>query len=329
MGTGTTKGRNGIQYQAGMGVGSKSRPSRQKYPRGDLLRAIVINTYGMDDEDFNPRGIHVLCDVILLKSMIPLPRVPVSARIGVSNGETWVPKPTTATLSGEPFVQPQIFNKQGILQGDPTPFDDMNGDVVLVEFIDTAFPVITGPWAHEASNRKVIDGSGWDDSTVDEQRGTPELRERYLRWGGVEVRINENGNVLLDTTGATTDEVEEVPSADGGDVQLRLKQGRTVTVKSGVPPFEQILQLSQDPATQLPVVKLGDGTEPIILGATYTQPELTMLDALITWITVAAPAIGTIVPPPALPAETTKLLAALAAFKAAIPNALSKVSSTE
>lgn len=230
----TAKGSNGVVHQAGLGVRRHDAP-RRAVP--GLLRGVVMNTYATDS-DQNPQSYQVTCDVMLLKSSCALFGVPVALGVGVNNASLpWVPKPTTGTLSGAPLVLRTMDSKGNNEPLDPTAPSDFNGDVVLIQFIesDEHFPVITGRLTHLSTFRKVVDGGGWADNQArDTQRGVPESREGYYRHAGTEVRINETGDVLIDTVGATSDELLEIPDPFiGGTVRVRLKPGQRAVFAGG------------------------------------------------------------------------------------------------
>lgn len=230
----TSRGANGVIHQAGLGVKRHDAPQRAV---PGLLRAVVMATYPTDSED-NQQSYQVTCDLLLLRSNASLFNVPVALAVGVNNASLpWIPKPTTGTLSGAPLVFRVMDSRGNNEPLDPTAPSDFNGDVVLVQFIesDEHFPVIVGRLTHLSTFRKVIDGPGWAENTSrDAQRGVPESREVYHRHAGTEVRINETGDILIDTVGATTDELTEVPDPFfGGAVRVRLKPGQRLVVAGG------------------------------------------------------------------------------------------------
>lgn len=343
-----TRGRNGVVYPAGLKVQSKTdRKLGQQV--GGLYRAIVINTY-TPDEDSNPTDYQVFCDVVLLKTQTPLPMVPVMIPAGVANAASWIPKATTKTLSGLP-LNLTIFSRKGVFQGEATAFDDMDGDMVLVQFVESSrqFPIITGRITHQNTKRTAVTGSGWSDGLLqDEQRGHPQKLEAYFRHGGTEVRINEVGDLLVDTVGATDDDLLEAPLPTSGEVRVRLKRGRKLVVAGGSiagaggAGGQELLTLVEDEignvTAELAVGKV-KVTVPLIgpalldlLGA--TQPFVlgfalqTALTSLTTALNVYAAAIGP--PGPSIPVTTsmtsaaaTALATALAAFAAQVTAALS------
>jgi hypothetical protein len=223
--------RVGPVYQAGIGVTPKGQAKKPLL--NGLYRGVVINTYATDS-DLNDSDYQVRCDVILVRSQVPLPSVAVLGNTGVNDGRPWTPKPTTATFSGKP-LNLRVFSKRGTFEGDPTLFDDMNGDNVVVQFIegDRDFPMIMGKMTHRRTKRIVIAGDGWEDALQDDFRDTPFSEEHYFRYSGVEARVNHAGDVLLDTVGATTDLENEIPAPTGGEVRVRLKRGQKAVIAGG------------------------------------------------------------------------------------------------
>lgn len=218
-------------YSEGMKVRPKGQAAKRRYFA--KYRAVVINTYATDEQQ-NTSSYQVRCDILLVRSQIPLANVPVLAPAGVNDAQPWTPTPTTGTFSGNP-LNLRTFSKRGTFEGNPTPLSDLNGDHVLIEFIegDPDFPMIVGKLPHQFTNRAVIDGDGWSDASQDTQRGTPEKREAYFRHWGTEVRVNASGDVLVDTVGATPDIVTEVPSPTGGEVRVRMKRGQEAIIAGG------------------------------------------------------------------------------------------------
>lgn len=340
----TTRARNGVRYPAGLRVRPRAE-QRLKQQMSGLYRGVVINTY-TPDEDQNPTDYQVYCDVVLFRTKIPLPMVPVAMPMGVNNAASWIPKPTTKTLSGVP-LNLTLFSRKGEFQGSATAFEDMDGDHVLVQFVEGShqFPIITGKITHQSTKRTAVKGSGWSDGLLqDEQRGHPEKDEAYFRHGGTEVRINKSGDVLVDTVGATEDDVEEIPLPISGDVRFRMKRGRKLIVNSGSIGGvgglggEEMLSLTHDElgnmtaefgAAQVKltkdvignvVVSLGDDkvklTVPAVgpalldlLGATQPFVRGSDLQAALTALTTAlnayALALGPVPPPPGPPVPVT------------------------
>lgn len=228
------KGTNGLVYQSGLKIHPRGQlPAR--IPMGGVYRAVVMATYATDVDE-NTQSYQVLCDVVLLRSQVPLTKVPVAMRVGVNDAQPWIPKPSTKTLSGEP-IRTRTHDARGNYEGEVTDFTDLDGDVVIVQFCegDDNFPIITGALTHRQTKHKVTDGDGWSDGLLqDDHRGNPQTGESYLRHSGTEARINRTGDVLIDTVGATTEETTETPDPiTGGEVRVRVKRGQKLVVAGG------------------------------------------------------------------------------------------------
>jgi len=232
-------------------------------------RGVVIASYVADSlgRVTSRRRAKVLCDVILVASHIQLQRVQVEQRLGVNNAQLWVPRPSTRRISTGDGVELQRVSARGTREGDPTPFDDLDGDVVLIDFIegDLDYPIIRGAMEHERTLRDVIEGSGWSEAGAGSERGVARKDEHYLRWAGTEIRINAEGDLLIDTVGATDDIRNEIVGAIGGQIRLRLKQQQRFTVEMD---GTDVLEVFEDGGGVH--VHLGEGaTESIILGDAF------------------------------------------------------------
>jgi len=315
------KGRNGVVYQAGMGVQDKNRPSRTPNYFGKY-RAVVINVTPTDDLN-NIQGKEVLCDIVTIRDQIPLVGVPVAASVGVSDGSIWSPKPTTGTVSGDPLVLPRLMSKRGTFEGDPTPANDYNGDMVLIEFIEglPEFPMITDRWTHDKTRRTVVAGDGWNntDQTGNTQRGKPELNEMYQRFAGTELRVNKLGDVLVDTAGANhlIEDPLEVPAlAVGGELRVRIKDGNKLVV--AFPLGGDIFEIAFNPAAGLPSA---GPNQQFVRGTSF----IINLNALVAQLILAFGALVIATPPgplSGLNAGFTSVVAALTAFQTALANPL-------
>jgi hypothetical protein len=242
----TMRTRGGGVVQAGLDMQVRPTGHAPLDPTG-VHRGIVLETFcpktgpGTADTDFNAdnfRKLQVECTVLLVKSQIYLKQVPVRQPFyGVNNAHTWVPKPTTRVISGTRTLHFRPRSARGSRDpaAGPVPaFDDLDGDMVLVEFMDNEIdsPIITGAITHEQANRRIIQsGTGWSEATAALKRGHPEENEYYLHYKGAEVRINDDGEVLIDTVGAYTDPVTETPTADKGQVRVRVKDNLKFTVE--------------------------------------------------------------------------------------------------
>lgn len=215
---------NGRTVKSGLSMEPRER---QRLTSG-LYRAVVLRTRAVDDSERLEEHPHAIeCDVLLMKSLVELRHVRVVQQShGVHDGSLWVPRPSTRALSGG-ALSLNARSARGALEPFPTALDDLDGDVVLVQFVehDSEYPLITGALPHSKTKRLVVKGSGWNPALLGTDRGKPNLSEHYFRYRGVEVRINDRGDVLLDTQGAydRLGDILEVPGPVGGQVRLRLK----------------------------------------------------------------------------------------------------------
>lgn len=307
----TIKLRSGAIVQAGMNATARDYYD-QTIPRNAPYRAIVINSFVEDSDGraTSRRRAKVLCDVILVSSQIILQRVQVEQRLGINSGDVWVPRASTRRVSTGGAVELQRRSRRGSPDQDPTPFDDLDGDMVLIDFIeaDLDYPIIRGALEHERTKRAIVEGDGWDEANGGSERGSAHKNERYVRWGGAEFRINAQGDILLDTVGATADIIDETVNDEGGEFRIRLKEARRLTVEmDGTDVFEVWKDGSQVR------IDLGEGaTERIMLGdafKTFFDGEMTKINTF--WSTIydlhvhPDPATGNTGPPNLLQAPTT------------------------
>jgi len=291
--------KTGVVLQSGLNAQPAGAKRRVIEPRDGPYRAIVINTY-MPDSSKNLLKHAIECDVLLVKSNAFLPRVAVLQRAGVNEAQTWVPKPTTRVISTNVPFNAKIVGASSLL----TPsFDDLDGDMVLVDFIecDVNYPVITQQITHEQTNRKIKSGSGWAELDLGSSRGTPQEGEHYVNHRGTEFRINQKGDVLIDTVGAHDEDITESPLTGQGQVRVRIKNLQKFTIECD---GEDVLEVYKD-ALGVTHVDLGENaTEPIVLG----NKLVTFLSAL-TVPTAFGPS-GTPINAPTLTAPATAILSA-------------------
>lgn len=265
------------------GLSMRDRHQRpQLAPEDRPMRGLVVNTRMVGDAD-NIRGYGVECDVVVVKTGVAVYNVPVVQKAGVNNvHDLWVPRRTTRVVSaagGVLNLQEQL-SRRGSFQGAPTPLSDVDGDMVLIDFIEgnPDFPIITHSLPHERANRRVRSGQGWREGSVAE-RGEPREDEYYTHHYGVELRINEQGDVLIDTVGAYSDPATEDASVMSGQVRFRIKDSQRFTVSIG--DDEDVLEVWKDTGTGQLRVDLGEGaTERVVLGDTFK----TYLDAQLSKI---------------------------------------------
>lgn len=256
----------GRTIQAGIDARPVSRTSNIKLIAGYKYRGVVLRTYATDATERTrlnantTRKYEVECDVLLMKSGIFYPRVPVMQRDhGVNDAAPWIPRETKRVI-GEGTLSFTRVSARGTLQTAPPNLEELDGDQVILEYMegDLEMPLITGSLSHVKTNRLVKEGVGWAEADQGTSRGTPYQNEKYFRYRGVEVRINDAGDMLIDTVGATTDEVDEVPTVTGGQVRVRVKSTQRFTVQMG---NVDVLEVWQDPLTQQVHIDLGENAD--------------------------------------------------------------------
>lgn len=263
--------RNGLVIQGGLGARDRREHGPTAPTRGPL-RAVVVATRQLNEEG-NVRGLSVECDVILVRTNVPLYSVPVLQRNhGVNNADAlWIPRPSTRDVvsPGEPINFAGAFSRRGSYQGKFTSLGNVDGDHVLIDFIEgrAEWPIIVGALPHEQTNRLVRTGPGWREGES-ETRGNPRPDERYVHHYGAEFRINERGEVLIDTVGAYEDPATEDASADVGQVRIRVKDSQRFTVALG--DDDDVLEVWLDGGQVR--IDLGEGAdERLVLGDAFRQ----------------------------------------------------------
>lgn len=268
----TTMTRGGSVVQSGLDIRNRDNPLGANTPRLGLYRGLVLATYVPDDSSGNAttevrRGNQVECDVLLVRSHALVLRAPVrQVCFGVNEAHgPWIPKPATRTLDGTP-LNFRVLSEQGSFEGSATAFDNTDGDMVIVEFVEgnVDYPMITGALTHENTNRRVRAGSGWSEGSND--RGSPYQDEYYLHHQGTELRINANGDLLIDTVGAYTDRSTEDSSAATGDVRVRIKDGQRLTIAMGND--DDVLEVFKD-GVQVRIDLGENASERLVLGDTF------------------------------------------------------------
>lgn len=276
----TRKPRDGTRRVVQAGLNVQKRSEQEGGQLNGLYRAIVLATYATDNEQIRPdndtRRHAVECDVFLVRSSLPAYRVPVLQRMhGFANASLWIPRPSTTTLDGEEINLNRTSLRGTLSSKLPPALSELDGDEVIIEYVegDRDYPVITGAMSKENTKRLVIAGPGWSESEAGSERGTPHLDEQYFRFAGVELRINKNGDVLVDTVGAYDhvgdDKLTETPSDAGGQVRVRMKAAQKFTVE-------------MDGTDVLEVWKDNDGVH-IDLGENATE-HLIKGEKLTTWL---------------------------------------------
>jgi hypothetical protein len=248
-------------------------------PKGGIYRAVIINTYATDDgvrtegeRSGSTRLYEIECDILLTRSLVPFRRVPVlQPDHGVHDAGLWIPRPSTRVI-GDQDLNFRRVSARGTLEKLPPNLEDVDGDKVLVQFIegDPEKPIITGAMTHPKTKRLFVDGDGWSEGKGGSERGTPHKNEKYLRYRGVECRINDQGDVLVDTVAANhaKDDTETPNPLTGGQLRLRLKSTQRFTVEMD---GTDVLEVWQDPLTKQVHIDLGEGaSESIVRGEKLT-----------------------------------------------------------
>jgi hypothetical protein len=266
---------DGSVTQSGISGRNWREEPAQIAPKLGLYRGIVTETFSTDNEKVRgkdgetDRQVEVECDVLMERSMMVIPRIPVMQRGSDVNNERglWIPTPTTGTvpLDGANPIPDLGLSKTGVNPLKPaTVFDQYNGEIVIVQFLDgdPHFPIITGSVTHNQAKRRLKEGGGWSQGTESEQRGFPELGEWFVSHFGLEMRINDSGDLLIDSKGAFTDRETEDSSGDGGEIRIRLKDTKRFTIQVGGVDF---LEVWKDGSNL--VFDIGEGaTENLIRG---------------------------------------------------------------
>jgi hypothetical protein len=208
----------------------------------------------------------------------PVFNVPVRQVGGARNTSLWEPNPTTRNLrTNEPV------SWDAMMQGDsPVPFDnlqDLDGDHVIVEYIGGSIhaPVVTGAMPHPRATNKVRQATAnMPDSGA--LPTAPDSPARYLSHQGTRMLVDRQGNLVVDTTGAGTDNAGQAITGAGamGHVALNLKASAR-------------LQVLIDGAEWFTVVngKVYAGTGPRLPAARKTDPVQVGGDddaAFVTWM---------------------------------------------
>ena len=260
----------GRPIKAGLNMNvQRARPSKYH----GIYRAVVIATYGSDDsvrtEDApNTERLHEIeCDIIMMKTTNFITRVPVMQREhGYTNASPWIPKGSDHVVGGG-LMSFKRVSRRGLPLTIPPNFADLNGDKVMVQFVDGNFddPIIVGAATHPHTKRKVNNGKGWSESGGADN-GEPQIEEKYIRHAGTEFRVNGYGDVLLDTTIANPlAEAVEIPdTVTGGTARVRIKQGQRLTVQCG---GVDVLEIYSDLLTGDVHIDLGEeATEKMVRG---------------------------------------------------------------
>lgn len=257
-----------------------------------LLRAVVLRSYAPGEEaegkpDHCRQG--VTCDLLVFANRMrsKLHRVPVClpGAGGIGDGNDWKPRGTTRNLGGGALV----------LQGAPgavTPAHDMDGDHVLVDFMqgDLGHPLIVGSLPHP--RRKAPPSEGWP------------LRRRVR---GAVVGVDAVGSVHLDTTLASSGAVGADGSEDQGgtgDLALTLKGSLGLSVDE-----DAVAEVTGDVTLDAASVTVNGGTQGAARKTDAVKITITQLDADAVYQLVAALlSTGLFTPNPVTPPAPTLLI---------------------
>ncbi len=265
-------------------------------PTGCMYRAVVVRTYSTVDP-IRREGVpgtsrvqDIECDIVFTRSNQWRPRVPVLQRVhGVNDADLWVPRESTRVIGGVQKLNLRRVSERGALESMPPSWEDLDGDHVLVQFLedDPELPRIVLADTHASTKRLLIDGPGWNPAFSGAERGIPMKDERYSRFRGVEHRINDSGDVLWDTVGANPiDNDTEIPGLTGGAFRLRVKGNQRYTLEfDGV----DVMEVFIDPLAG-PQAQMVPGSEQFIRGTTHAGNLSAFLAATQTFTDVAAKA---------------------------------------
>lgn len=264
--------RTGVVVQGGLGVHEREQPRNRLNPYQRPYRALVVNSRVVGEEG-QVRGLSVECDVVLprMRANFMIYNVPVAQnQHGVNNlHDLWVPRPTTRVIGDDTATLnlQRTHSRRGTFIAAGTPLGNCDGDMVLLDFIEgnADYPIITHALPHERSNRVVRAGEGWREGESD-TRGNPRRDELYTHHYGAEIRVNEQGDVLIDTVGAYSAPSTEDASVSSGQVRFRVKDSQRFTVSIG--DDEDVLEVWKS-GGQLRI-DLGEGAgERLVLGDSF------------------------------------------------------------
>jgi len=271
---------SGAVLQSGMNMQDREGGANPMRPLLGIYRGVVLFTYATDDgrrkegprREGTRRVREVECDVLLVQTHVYLQRVPVQQpNHGVNNAEPWIPRPSTRVIGSDGSTSTSRklnlnrVSRAGVPEASfPPQLEDLDGDVVLIQFIegDLDKPMITGAITHEHAKRLVIGGDGWAEGNNGSERGTPHDREKYMHHQGTEVRVNRQGDYLIDTVGAHNNIENEDPASGQGQIRFRVKNSERLTIEMD---GTDVLEIWKD-GSQVRV-DFGEGaTERLVLG---------------------------------------------------------------
>lgn len=189
------------------GIPMRPVPPPHAAPPPPSTSGIVIAVYYADDlvvqRQFRTR--QILCDVALVRGGF-ISRVPVLQHgYSITNGSLWEPAATNGTVSGQPL---RLVSSA---EGPATFFDDLNGEHVLIEYLNGSRhqPIIIGALPHPATQRTQ---GGHDPAPlptytpgeVERLQAAPSGPESWLAHQGTVARVDRAGNLRVDLEGAGT-----------------------------------------------------------------------------------------------------------------------------
>lgn len=249
-------------------------------PKRRPFRGVVVNSRVIGEAG-QVRNLSVEVDVLLVRTNLLVQNVPVAQRQhGVNNvHDLWVPRATTRVLSASDSIPvatdttqrlnlDRQLSARGTLATDPpTALNRVDGDMVLLDFIegDLNWPIVTHALPHERTNRLLRQGDGWREGSTAE-RGEARRDEHYTHHYGCELRINEQGDLLIDTVGAYSDPVTESAAGATGQVRVRVKDSVRFTVAMG--DDEDVFEVFKD-GNQLRIDLGENATERLVLGDSF------------------------------------------------------------
>lgn len=227
------------------GATATSRGGQPRPRCPSLARGLVVAHRPADDPD-NRLGVPVV-DVLLPRYGLLCRDVPVDVGGAGGNGAAWTPAPATRDRNGAPFT---------LASWDQVDLDTVDGDRVLLGFVedDPALPVLLGvlpskasvPWLPRAADGPV----------------------RLLRHQGTVIRIDQWGNVEVDTRSAPVSNAGDAltPPGPAGRVTVRTADGQEVRIDSGTVRVAGVAKV----IVEAPVVEIGEGAlEALVRGDSF------------------------------------------------------------
>lgn len=279
----TMRSGDGSILQAGIPSRTAAMHQDLSSVQGWITRAVVIKTYYAEEDTRSGWTIglqrSVLCDVRTYgRYSRPLSKVPVMQRTqGRYDEDVYIPRDSRQDMEGGTLATGGSKSPTR-----PTPAENMDGDHVLVGFLDNdpQQPIILPyVFAHPKSAYKPSALNG---------------RVRRIRHQGTLVEWDKDGNFTIDATGVASEILgprgAEVAAPGKGVITFKNKDtlGKqlSVVLDAGTTPTGRIL-LGSDPASP--------PTEPLVLGTLWINLMGRLLDE-INRITVGTPSGTSTVP---------------------------------